>query len=48
MKPRFLVLLLCFSLLLPLTGCHGSRDRKAFAVPESFDTSRRHEITFWA
>ena len=29
-------------------GCHGSRDRADFAVPESFDTGRNYEITFWA
>ena len=29
-------------------GCHGSRDRADFAVPESFDTGRSYEITFWA
>lgn len=31
-----------------LTGCHGSRERKEFVVPESFDTSKEMEITFWA
>jgi len=44
-------LLLLFSLLLclmVLTGCHGSRDQSAFEIPETFDTSRDYEITFWA
>lgn len=36
------------SCALLLTGCHGSRGLEAFAVPEEFDTSVRHEITFWA
>lgn len=31
-----------------LTGCHGSKGLSAFAVPESFDTTRNYEITFWA
>lgn len=31
-----------------LTGCHGSRERNLFAVPEEFDTSKQYEITFWA
>ena len=31
-----------------LTGCHGKREQTAFAVPESFDTSKEYEITFWA
>lgn len=33
---------------LSLTGCHGSKEQTAFAVPEKFDTSRNYEITFWA
>lgn len=33
---------------LVLTGCHGSSGQKNFAVPESFDTSKKQEITFWA
>ena len=40
-----LSLLLC---LMVLTGCHGSRDQSAFEIPETFDTSRDYEITFWA
>ena len=31
-----------------LTGCHGSKERVEFAVPEEFDKSAKHEITFWA
>ncbi|MBQ7064516.1 MAG: extracellular solute-binding protein [Firmicutes bacterium] len=31
-----------------LSGCHGSRGMDPFAVPETFDTSRSYEITFWA
>ncbi|MBQ9661932.1 MAG: extracellular solute-binding protein [Oscillospiraceae bacterium] len=46
MKKSLLALLLLAALL--LTGCHGSRERNAFAVPESFDTSRHYDITFWA
>ena len=33
---------------LALTGCHGSKGMDAFAMPEEFDTSIEHEITFWA
>lgn len=37
------------ALLLPvLSGCHGSRGLRAFAVPEEFDASKEYEITFWA
>ena len=31
-----------------LTGCHGRVGLEAFKTPESFDTSRNYEITFWA
>lgn len=41
-----LVLILTVSML--LSGCHGSVDRSAFQLPESFDTSGDYVITFWA
>ena len=31
-----------------LTGCHGSKGRAEFAVPEQLDESRKIELTFWA
>jgi multiple sugar transport system substrate-binding protein len=31
-----------------LAGCHGSRGLDAFVIPEQFDTTKQHEITFWA
>ena len=34
--------------LFSLTACHGSREQASFTIPESFDTSRNYEITFWA
>ena len=43
---RFICLLMLFALL--LSGCHGSVERKEFVIPESFDTTRQFEITFWA
>ena len=54
-----LLLLLALSLSL-LTGCHGRLVREGSAaedlgeeielpaVPESFDTAKKHEISFWA
>ena len=45
---KIIVWLLLLILCLALTGCHGSRETAAFAVPEKFDTSRTYEITFWA
>ncbi len=40
-------LLLVLSLL-PITACHKSASLQTFTVPESFDTTKQHEITFWA
>jgi len=39
-----------FSLLiiLCLTSCHGKKGLPAFSVPDTFDTSRNIELTFWA
>ena len=31
-----------------LAGCHGQREQAAFAVPDTFDETRKYEITFWA
>lgn len=31
-----------------MTGCHGAKDTVAFSVPDEFDTTVNHEITFWA
>ncbi len=48
MKKRIAVgILLCLMTGI-LSGCHGSKGSKAFEMPESFDTSRQYEITFWA
>ena len=41
-------ILLLLSLLLTLTACHGSQEKKVFEIPEEFDTSRNYEISFWA
>ena len=30
------------------TACHGARSLDPFVMPESFDTDRQYEITFWA
>ena len=47
MKRKLLALMLVLALL-ALSGCHGTRGRRAFEVPETFDASRSYEITFWA
>ena len=46
---RIALFALCLlSMALCLSGCHGARDSKAFAVPSTLDTSEAMEITFWA
>ena len=50
-KRRGISLLLLAMLLLSalfLPGCHGSRNRLAFRLPEAFDEHRPVSITFWA
>lgn len=42
----FVLVLAMAAVLLP--GCHGAVQHDAFEMPESFDTSRDYEITFWA
>lgn len=43
-----LVLLLTVFFACFLTGCHGSRGKEAFRIPETFDEAAEYEITFWA
>ena len=46
---KICLLLLSLALCLPLlAGCHGAQKNDAFTVPESFDTEKQYEITFWA
>ncbi len=45
---KWIVLFLLVFLLLTLCGCHGSKEAKAFEIPETFDTSRNYELSFWA
>lgn len=45
---KLVSLLLIAALLLGLTACHGSREKKIFEIPDEFDTERTYEITFWA
>ena len=48
MKKLVSLLVLCVLLVPMLTACHGARSLDPFVMPESFDTSRQYEITFWA
>ena len=47
-RPAALLTAAALAVGLLLTGCHGSREQAALTVPDSFDTSRDYEITFWA
>ncbi len=38
----------CLLCLLLLTSCHGARSKGAFVLPDTFDTSRNYQISFWA
>jgi multiple sugar transport system substrate-binding protein len=44
----FKFLLAALTALSVLAGCHGSRSLPEFQLPDSFDTSRQYEISFWA
>lgn len=48
LKKAVLLSLLSAACLLILTGCHGSDGQNDFSIPETFDTSKNYEITFWA
>lgn len=41
-------ILLITAVSFSLTACHGARERRTFNIPETFDTSKKYEITFWA
>ena len=43
-----LLALLVLFCVLPLSACHGTRQRAAFLVPDNFDTAKHYDITFWA
>ncbi len=48
MMKRFAALFLVLLMALPLAGCHGTKESKAFVTPSEFDESRSYEISFWA
>ena len=46
---KLLSLALAALVMLPcLAGCHGSRGLDPFVLPETFDESKKYEISFWA
>ncbi|MBQ2732767.1 MAG: extracellular solute-binding protein [Clostridia bacterium] len=48
MKKTFSMLLCLITVLVALTSCHGARSLDPFVIPDSFDTEKQYEITFWA
>jgi len=48
MKKTISLLLVLLVLMTMLAGCHGQKGQAGFVMPESFDTSRDYEISFWA
>ena len=42
------ILLLLAACLCLLSGCHGSKGLEPFEIPDTFDLTKEHEITFWA
>ena len=42
------ILILFFTLVFVLSGCHSSKNANSFVVPETFDESKTYELTFWA
>ncbi|MBQ0101167.1 MAG: ABC transporter substrate-binding protein, partial [Firmicutes bacterium] len=46
---RIAALLLALLFVLPLAvSAHGSKEKKSFIVPETFDTTKEYTLTFWA
>ncbi len=45
---RILSALITVTMVFSLCACHGTKGLKEFEIPESFDTSRQYEISFWA
>ncbi len=53
---KLVCIISAFCLLLTLSACHGKMVipdetepvKSSFEIPENFDTTRNHEITFWA
>ncbi len=45
---KTIILALSLFLICLCSACHGREGLAAFEIPESFDTSREYEITFWA
>ena len=47
-RKHLALIMACLLVCLMMSGCHGSVDQQAFVIPETFDTSRQFDLTFWA
>ena len=45
---KIISLVLLIALCISLFSCHGAKDKKHFEIPESFDSEKHYEISFWA
>ena len=45
---KLISIVLLLAMLLTLSACHGSQEKKLFEIPAEFDASRNYEISFWA
>ena len=45
---KIIAMMMALAIVLTLCGCHGNREQKAFEIPDTFDTTQQHEISFWA
>ncbi len=49
MMKRFLSMIFVTAMsVMLMTGCHGAKASQSFEVPDSFDTGKHIELTFWA
>ena len=45
---KILAMMMALAIALTLCGCHGNQEQKVFEIPDTFDTDRQYEISFWA
>ena len=45
---KVICIMLALLFAVSLVGCHGKVEHAIFELPESFDTEKQYEITFWA
>ncbi len=48
LRKTVISLVVCVVAMTTLTACHGKQATEGFQMPETFDTTKTYEITFWA